>query len=88
MTNPLLKSGTIFVPESFDPKFIVEKLSSKEFTVFGGGPPAIYQALLSVEEFENSQMPYLKVCPGGGAHFPLAVHKMWQEKTGIPIYEG
>ena len=28
------------------------------------------------------------MCPGGGAPFPVAVHKMWQEKTGIPIYEG
>ena len=88
VTNPLLKSGTVFIPGAFDPKFIVEKLSSEEITVFGGGPPAIYQALLSVEEFENSQMPYLRVCPGGGAPFPVAVHKMWQEKTGIPIYEG
>ena len=28
------------------------------------------------------------MCPGGGAPFPVAVHKSWQEKTGIPIYEG
>ena len=24
----------------------------------------------------------------GGAPFPVAVHRMWKEKTGIPIYEG
>ena len=88
VTNPLLKSGTVFIPEAFDPKLIVEKLSSENITVFGGGPPAIYQALLSVDRFENSQIPHLRVCPGGGAPFPVAVHKMWQEKTGIPIYEG
>ena len=88
VTNPLLKSGSVFIPEAFDPNLIVEKLSSEEITVFGGGPPAIYQALLSVEKFEKSQIPYLRVCPGGGAPFPLAVHQMWQEKTGIPIYEG
>jgi len=88
VTNPLLKSGTVFIPESFDPNFIVEKLSSEKITVFGGGPPAIYQALLSVKKFEKSKIPYLRVCPGGGAPFPVAVHEMWQEKTGIPIYEG
>ena len=88
VTNPLLKSGTVFIPDSFDPKLIVEKLNSEEITVFGGGPPAIYQALLSVEKFEKSQIPYLRVCPGGGAPFPVAVHRMWKEKTGIPIYEG
>ncbi len=88
VTNPLLKSGTVFIPEAFDPNLVVEKLSSEEITVFGGGPPAIYQALLSVDKFEKSQIPYLRVCPGGGAPFPVAVHKLWQEKTGIPIYEG
>ena len=88
VTNPLLKSGTVFIPEAFDPNLVVEKLSSEEISIFGGGPPAIYQALLSVEKFKKSQIPYLRVCPGGGAPFPLAVHKLWQEKTGIPIYEG
>ena len=88
VTNPLLKSGAVFIPEAFDPSLIVEKLSSEKITVFGGGPPAIYQALLSVERFESSKIPNLRVCPGGGAPFPVAVHKMWQEKTGIPIYEG
>ncbi len=88
VTNPLLKSGTVFIPEVFDPNLVVKKLSSEEITVFGGGPPAIYQALLSVEKFEKSQIPYLRVCPGGGAPFPIAVHKLWKEKTGIPIFEG
>ncbi len=88
VTNPLLKSGTVFIPDAFDPNLIVEKLNSEEITVFGGGPPAIYQALLSVEKFEKSQIPHLRVCPGGGAPFPVAVHKMWKEKTGISIYEG
>ena len=88
VTNPLLKSGTVFIPEVFDPSLVIEKLSSEKITVFGGGPPAIYQALLSVEKFDKSQIPHLRVCPGGGAPFPVAVHNMWKEKTGIPIYEG
>ena len=88
VTNPLLKCGTVFIPESFDPSLVIEKLSSEEITVFGGGPPAIYQALLSVENFEKSQIPHLRVCPGGGAPFPVAVHNRWKEKTGISIYEG
>ncbi len=88
VTNPLLKSGTVFIPEAFDPSLIIEKLRSEEINIFGGGPPAIYQALLSVENFEKSQIPHLRVCPGGGAPFPVAVHNRWKEKTGIPIYEG
>ena len=69
VTNPLLKSGSVFIPDAFDPKLVVEKLNSEEITVFGGGPPAIYQALLSVENFEKSQIPHLRVCPAGEHHF-------------------
>ena len=88
VTNPLLRHGTIFIPETFEPTLVVEKISSERITVFGGGPPAIYQALLSVEKLEKKLVPKLRVCPGGGAPFPVAVHKIWQERVGIPIYEG
>ncbi len=88
VTNPLLRGGSVFIPEAFEPTLIVEKLKSERINVFGGGPPAIYQALLSIENFEKSQVPDLRVCPGGGAPFPIAVHKMWLERIGVPIYEG
>ena len=88
VTNPLLRYGTVFIPDAFEPNLIVEKLISEEINVFGGGPPAIYQALLSVEKLEKKLVPKLRVCPGGGAPFPVAVHKIWQERVGIPIYEG
>ena len=29
VTNPLLKSGTVFIPDEFDPKLIVENLTMK-----------------------------------------------------------
>jgi len=48
----------------------------------------IYQALLSVDKFEKKLVPKLRVCPGGGAPFPMAVHKIWQDRIGVPIYEG
>ena len=88
VTNPLLRYGTVFIPDAFEPTLIVEKLCSERITVFGGGPPAIYQALLSVDKFEKKLVPKLRVCPGGGAPFPMAVHKIWQDRIGVPIYEG
>jgi long-chain acyl-CoA synthetase len=30
----------------------------------------------------------LRVCPGGGAPFPISVHKAWKEATGLAIHEG
>ncbi len=40
VTNPLLRYGTVFIPDAFEPTLIVEKLCSERITVFGGGPPA------------------------------------------------
>ena len=53
VTNPLLKSGTVFIPEAFDPNLVIEKLSSEEITIFGGGPRLyikLYSLLISLKK--------------------------------------
>ena len=88
VTNPILKAGTIIIPAKFRPDLIVNLLVDEKISIFGGGPPAIYQALLSYPELETTKMPHLRVCPGGGAPFPLNVHKNWKKATGLTIHEG
>ncbi len=88
VTNPLLRAGTIIIPEIFRPDIIINLLVDEQISIFGGGPPAIYQALLSDPDLEAKKMPYLRVCPGGGAPFPLNVHKNWKKATGLTIHEG
>ena len=86
--NPVLRGGTVHIPPRFHPDLIVEMLQDRNVTIFGGGPPAIYQALMASEKFADAAFPHLRVCPGGGAPFPLDVHRRWTAATGLPISEG
>lgn len=88
VTNPIIRAGAIVIPERFQPDLIVDLLASEKVTIFGGGPPAIYQALMSAQKFGDTQFPELRICPGGGAPFPLEVHRRWKAATGLNIYEG
>lgn len=86
--NPVLRGGTVVIPPRFQPDLIVDMLQDEDVTVFGGGPPAIYQAIMASEKFAAAAFPSLRVCPGGGAPFPLDVHRRWSEATGLSITEG
>jgi len=88
LTNPIMRAGAIVIPERFQPDLIVDMLANERVTIFGGGPPAIYQAVMSSPKFADAQFTNLRICPGGGAPFPLDVHKRWQATTGLKIYEG
>lgn len=86
--NPILRGGTVVIPPRFHPDIVVDMLQDEAVTVFGGGPPAIYQAIMASDKFAGATFPHLRVCPGGGAPFPVVVHQRWTEATGLPITEG
>ncbi len=86
--NPVLRGGTVVIPPRFHPDLIVDMLCDENVTVFGGGPPAIYQAIMASEKFSSASFPCLRVSPGGGAPFPMDVHRRWTNATGLPITEG
>jgi len=88
VTNPLLRGGTLVIPPQFQPALVVDMLTEHRVTVFGGGPPAIYQAVLAAPNFQSADLSHLRVCPGGGAPFPMALHQQWQAATGLTIAEG
>lgn len=88
LTNPIIRAGAIVIPERFQPDLIVDMLETEGVTIFGGGPPAIYQAIMASDRFETAKFSNLRICPGGGAPFPLDVHKRWEAATGLKIYEG
>ncbi|WP_299417373.1 AMP-binding protein [uncultured Sulfitobacter sp.] len=88
LTNPIIHAGAIVIPERFQPDLIVDMLMDEGVTIFGGGPPAIYQAVMSSPKFAKASFPKLRICPGGGAPFPMDVHRRWEAATGLKIYEG
>ena len=85
---PIQTAGTSIIPERFKPVEVMDLLEREKVTVLGGGPPAIYQGLMSDPTLPERDLGALRVCPGGGAPFPLDVHKRWKEKTGLSIFEG
>lgn len=88
LTNPIIQAGAVVIPDRFQPDLIVDMLVDEKVTIFGGGPPAIYQGIMASEKFAAAQFPDLRICPGGGAPFPLDVHRRWEAATGLKIYEG
>ncbi len=88
VTNPLVRAGSVIIPPRFQPDLIVQALHDENVTVFGGGPPAIYQALMSSEKLADARLQALHICPGGGAPFPLDAHRRWHAATGLSIAEG
>lgn len=88
VTNPMLNAGSSIIPDRFHPASVVDLMREHGVTVFGGGPPAIYQGLLSVPGMGPDTLPSLRVCPGGGAPFPIELHRRWKAVTGLDIHEG
>ena len=76
------------IPERFQPEHIVELLARCRVTFFGGGPPAIYAGVLTAKNLGSADLSALRVCPAGGAPFPLALMERWRRATGLEIYEG
>ena len=85
---PVFALGETVIPERFQPEHIVELLTRHQVTFFGGGPPAIYAAVLAARNLAGADLSALKVCPAGAAPFPLALMERWRQASGFEIYEG
>ena len=85
---PIQSGGSSIIPSRFHPAEVLDLIERERVTVLGGGPPAVYQALMSDPDLGRRDLSSLRVCPGGGASFPLEVHRRWKDVTGLTIYEG
>ncbi len=81
------RAGTV-IPERFQPEHIVDLLVRYRVTFFGGGPPAIYAGLLAAANLRGADLSALRMCPAGGAPFPVELMERWRRATGLQIYEG
>ena len=86
--GPAFARAETVIPERFQPKEVVELMARHGVTVFGGGPPAIYAGLLAAPNLAASDLSALRVCPAGGAPFPVELMDRWHQATGCRIHEG
>jgi len=85
---PVYARAEVIIPERFKPELIVELMARHRVTVFGGGPPAIYAAMLDAANLAGADLSALRLCPSGGAPMPAELHERWHAATGVPIHEG
>ncbi len=52
------------------------------------GVPALYRMMLEHDRLDQYDLSSLKYCFSGGDVLPVEVGKRWQDKFGVPIYQG
>ncbi|GAA0493458.1 long-chain fatty acid--CoA ligase [Salinibacillus aidingensis] len=86
-TTPLIyKGGTVILDDSFDPERTLQKIQEENITSLFL-VPAMWQAIMNVENFEDYDISSLRFCVSGGAPCPITVITFFQDR-GIPFYEG
>jgi long-chain acyl-CoA synthetase len=83
----LLTGGTLILQPriNLDANFdAIQRLRAKTMI----GVPALYRMMLEHDRLDQYDLSSLKYCFSGGDVLPVEVGKRWQEKFGIPIYQG
>lgn len=85
LLDPIYSCSTNVLVYPFKTIPIVEALQKHRATVYSGGPPATYGALL--KHTEVTSYPYLRICGGGGAPFPVELLKKLEQELGLVVTE-
>jgi long-chain acyl-CoA synthetase len=83
----LLTGGTLILQPriNLDANFdAIQRFGAKTMI----GVPALYRMMLEHVRLDQYDLSSLKYCFSGGDVLPVEVGKRWQEKFGIPIYQG
>ena len=83
----LLTGGTLILQPriNLDANFdAIQRFEAKSVI----GVPALYRMMLEHVRLDQYDLSSLKYCFSGGDVLPVEVGKRWQEKFGIPIYQG
>jgi len=87
MLTPLT-NGCCFVPiPKFEPDNLLNIIEQSQATVFLA-VPSMYNVLLNTKAEKAVRFLSIKLCVSGGASMPVEVMSRFEEKFGVPIYEG
>ena len=87
MLMPLLH-GLSFVPvPRFEPEAVVASIERSGATVFLG-VPSMYNVLLRLPPGSEARLSSLRLCVSGGAAMPVEIMQQFEQRYGIPVYEG
>jgi long-chain acyl-CoA synthetase len=83
----LLTGGTLILQPrvNLDANFdAIQRFKAKTII----GVPALYRMMLEHDRLDQYDLSSLRYCFSGGDVLPVEMGKRWQEKFGIPIYQG
>ena len=78
----LERGCTHLLDETVDPEATVRFLCEQGCTHAGTGTPFYLMYLAAQQRLDHPLFPHLKVCPGGGAPIPPAIHRRVVEELG------
>ena len=85
----LERGCTHLLDETVDPEATVRFLSEQGCTHAGTGTPFYLMYLAAQQQLDRALFPDLKVCPGGGAPIPPALHRrVVDELGGVGVASG
>lgn len=87
MNATLYQGGTMVIIPRFSPKEVFKTIRDTKATLFAG-VPTMYNVLYNYEKAIREDLSSLTICMSGGAALPVALLHNFEEKYGLPIYEG
>ena len=79
--------GTVVLHPKFDVDAAAKALQHDGISVFCG-VPTMYFYLLKHPDIASMRFPQLRYCVSGGAAMPIDVMRSFEDRFGVPIYEG
>jgi len=87
LITPIRQGARIAAVPKFDPGLVIDTIRSTGATIFFG-VPSMYILLLQLPREKIDSANSLKFGVSGGAAMPGAVMEQFEEKYGVPVYEG
>lgn len=87
LLTPLTNGCALIAVPRFEPDAVVEAIDRHQATIFLG-VPSMYAVLLRLRDDKLALLQSLRFGIVGGAAMPVATLRQFEERTGVPLYEG
>ncbi len=87
MLFPLLNGCRMIPLPKFDPAQVADAIEKHNVTFFMA-VPSMYNVLLRMPTETVDKFKSLTLCVSGGAAMPIEVMKQFEQRFGLPVYEG
>lgn len=83
-----LLHGLTFVPvPKFDRHLVAQSIAASQATIFLG-VPTMFNVLMTLPDEEIVKFRSIRYCVSGGSAMPVELMRRFEQRFGVPIYEG